>query len=160
MKEYYFKTEKLSVGYDGKPLIENVEFALKKGEILTLIGPNGAGKSTILKSIAGQLALIGGTVYLGEQRMDSIGRAELARTMAVVWTGRMKTELMTCEDVVGMGRYPYTGRFGLLSKEDRLAVQEAMELVHVTAIRRSPIWTSATSWNFFPPYSGWRERKT
>lgn len=135
MKEYYFKTEKLSVGYDGKPLIENVEFSLKKGEILTLIGPNGAGKSTILKSIAGQLALIGGTVYLGEQRVDSIGRAELARTMAAVWTGRMKTELMTCEDVVGMGRYPYTGRFGLLSREDHLAVQEAMELVHVTAIR-------------------------
>ena len=52
---YFFRAEKMTVGYHNKPLIENVEFALKKGEILTLIGPNGAGKSTILKSLTGQL---------------------------------------------------------------------------------------------------------
>ncbi|WP_418882874.1 ATP-binding cassette domain-containing protein, partial [Waltera sp.] len=48
-KSYYITTEKMSVGYDGKPLIEEVEIMLRKGEILTLLGPNGAGKSTILK---------------------------------------------------------------------------------------------------------------
>ena len=53
--EYYFTAEKLAVGYDNRPLIENIDFSLKRGEILTLIGPNGAGKSTILKSIARQL---------------------------------------------------------------------------------------------------------
>ena len=63
---YFFRAEKMTVGYHNKPLIENVEFALKKGEILTLIGPNGAGKSTILKSLTGQLELIAGTVYIGE----------------------------------------------------------------------------------------------
>ena len=47
-KPYYITTEKISVGYDGKPLIEEVEIALRKGEILTLLGPTGAGKSTIL----------------------------------------------------------------------------------------------------------------
>ena len=55
--------------------------------------------------------------------------------MAVVFTEKMKTELMTCEDVVSTGRYPYTGHFGILSKEDHDAVREAMELVHVTEIR-------------------------
>ena len=50
--EYYFTAQKLAVGYDNRPLIENIDFSLKRGEILTLIGPNGAGKSTILKSIA------------------------------------------------------------------------------------------------------------
>ena len=53
--EYYFTAQKLAVGYDNRPLIENIDFSLKRGEILTLIGPNGAGKSTILKSIARQL---------------------------------------------------------------------------------------------------------
>ena len=47
--EYYFTAQKLAVGYDNRPLIENIDFSLKRGEILTLIGPNGAGKSTILK---------------------------------------------------------------------------------------------------------------
>ena len=52
--EYYFKTEKISVGYNGKPLIQNIDIGIGKGQILTLIGPNGAGKSTILKSIVRQ----------------------------------------------------------------------------------------------------------
>ena len=133
--DYYFQTEGYSVGYDGKPLIRQIEIGIQKGEILTLIGPNGAGKSTILKSIAGQLGAIGGSAYLDGRELGAMSGAELARKMAVVFTERLKTELMTCEDVVATGRYPYTGHFGILTKKDREAVKEAMELVHVTEIR-------------------------
>ena len=62
--KYYFWTEKMGVGYHGQPLIENIEFGLEQGEILTLIGPNGAGKSTILKSIARQLDVINGSIWI------------------------------------------------------------------------------------------------
>lgn len=55
--------------------------------------------------------------------------------MAVVLTDKLKTELMTCYDVVATGRYPYTGRFGVLSDEDKKAVDEAMELVNVSQIK-------------------------
>ena len=133
--DYYFQTEGYSVGYDGKPLIRQIEIGIQKGEILTLIGPNGAGKSTILKSIAGQLGVIGGSAYLDGRELGAMSGAELARKMAVVFTERLKTELMTCEDVVATGRYPYTGHFGILTKKDREAVREAMELVHVMEIR-------------------------
>ena len=51
--DYYFTTKQMTVGYQKRPLIRDIEIGLKKGEILTLIGPNGAGKSTVLKSIAG-----------------------------------------------------------------------------------------------------------
>lgn len=130
MKEYYVYTENLTVGYGKKPLIQNIEIRLRQGEILTLIGPNGAGKSTILKSITRQLALLGGTVYLDGTSMASMMNQELAKKLAVVMTERMRTELMTCEDVVATGRYPYTGRLGILGKEDREKVQEALKLVH------------------------------
>ena len=133
--KYYFKTESLSVGYHKKPIIKDIEIGLEKGEILTLIGPNGAGKSTVLKSIAKQLALIAGTIYLDEQSVENMSGTELSQNMAVVLTERLQTEMMTCEDVVATGRYPYTGRFGILSESDRQVVKEAMELVHVTAIR-------------------------
>lgn len=133
--KYYFKTEKMSVGYHSVPLIENIEIGLKQGEILTLIGPNGAGKSTVLKSIANQLALITGTVYLKHQNIEKMSGTQLSQNMAVVLTERLRTELMTCEEVVATGRYPYTGRFGILSKDDLKVVEEAMELVHVTEIR-------------------------
>ena len=75
-KSYYITTEKMSVGYDGKPLIEEVEIMLRKGEILTLLGPKAVqAKSTILKSIARQLSLIAGTVRLdGEDMRTLIGQ--------------------------------------------------------------------------------------
>ena len=128
---YYFQAKQLCVGYQNQPLIQNIEIELKKGEILTLIGPNGAGKSTILKSIARQLELLGGSVLLEDKNLQSLSGRELAKKMAVVFTKRPHTELMTCEDVVATGRYPYTGRFGVLSAKDHEAVQEAMEAVHV-----------------------------
>lgn len=133
--EYYFKTEKLSVGYHGIPLIEEIEFGIHKGEILTLIGPNGAGKSTILKSIARQLEPLGGAVYVEKRDLAGFSRQQLSQSMSVVLTDKIRTELMTCEDVIETGRYPYTGRFGVLSREDHRAVEEAMELVHVTELR-------------------------
>lgn len=135
VKNYYFYTNKICVGYDKKPLIKEIEIELPKGEILTLIGSNGAGKSTVLKSIAGQLSLISGAVYIGRQSLAEMGRGELAKKMSVVFTEKPKTEMMTCEDVVATGRYPYTGRFGILSKEDNQIIEEVMELVHMTDIR-------------------------
>ena len=66
MKDY-FRTIKMAVGYNGKPLMEQIEIGLSKGEILTLIGPNGSGKSTILKSIAGQLTLLGGKMCIRDR---------------------------------------------------------------------------------------------
>lgn len=60
---------------------------------------------------------------------------ELSQNMAVVLTEKLRTEMMTCEEVVATGRYPYTGKFGILSDTDRQAVAEAMELVHVTTLK-------------------------
>ena len=118
MKDYYIKTKDLSVGYQGKVLIRDINLDIKKGEIVTLIGPNGAGKSTILKSVTRQLKLIGGEVYLDSDEIRKLSYKSMARKVAVMLTERMKPELMTCHDVVATGRYPYTGRLGVLSRED------------------------------------------
>ena len=79
MKSYFFYTDQLTVGYDGKPLIKEINIQLNKGEILTLIGPNGAGKSTILKSITRQLSLISGTVYLEQEQMSRMTNREVSK---------------------------------------------------------------------------------
>lgn len=130
MADYYVKTEHLAVGYGGVPLMRDVEIYVNRGEILTLIGPNGAGKSTILKSIIHQLEPVAGTVYLDGRPMARMKEREIARSMSVLMTERIRPELMTCADVVGTGRYPYTGHLGILSREDWKIVREAMELVH------------------------------
>lgn len=125
------RTEHMTVGYRGVPLIRDIDICVRKGEILSLIGPNGAGKSTILKSIIRQLALIAGTVYLDNRAMRDLPERTVAQSMSVLMTERIQPELMTCGDVVGTGRYPYTGRLGILSSDDRRKVREAMALVHV-----------------------------
>ena len=130
MSEYFVETRGLSVGYNGKPLIEQIALNLNQGQIMTLIGPNGSGKSTILKSITGQLEPLGGAVYLDFQAMDRLSRREIAEKMAIVMTDRVHPELMTCRDVVSTGRYPYTGRLGILSETDREKVRWALEQVN------------------------------
>lgn len=126
----FLETEKLSVGYDGKPLIRDVCLQVQRGKIVSLIGPNGSGKSTILKTIVGQLSKVSGTVLLEGAPMERCGQKEIAKRMAILMTERIHPELMTCYDVVSTGRYPYTGALGLLGKEDKRIVEESLELVH------------------------------
>lgn len=125
----YLETKDLAVGYHGKPLIEEIPLHVQRGRIVTLIGPNGSGKSTILKTIIGQLPKVSGTVYLDGKTMQERSRNEIARRMAILMTARMEPELMTCRDVVGTGRYPYTGKLGILSPEDRAIVQQSLAQV-------------------------------
>lgn len=134
MADYYLDLKDLSVGYQGKALIHDINIGINKGEIVTLIGPNGAGKSTILKSITRQLALVGGYVYFDNSSIHNMSYKTLSTRMAVVLTQRMQPELMTCHDVVATGRYPYTGRLGILSREDEDKVEEAMAAVHASEL--------------------------
>ena len=129
MSHPFVETKEMTVGYRGVPLIRDIALRVHRGEILPLIGPNGSGKSTILKSLIRQLALIGGTVYLDGKLLQTLPERDLARTMSVLLTEHVRPELMTCWDVAAAGRYPYTGRLGLLSDEDRAKVDEALALV-------------------------------
>lgn len=127
----YFQLDHVSVGYHNTPLIHDICLDIQKGEIVTLIGPNGSGKSTILKSITRQLRMIGGAVYLDGRELREHSHKELSTRMSVMLTERIKPELMTCRDIVAAGRYPYTGRLGVLSPEDEKIVNESMSAVHV-----------------------------
>ena len=128
-------TEKLSVGYGEKTVVADIALAARTGRILCLIGPNGAGKSTLLKTLIRTLPPTGGAVYLDGKDLRGYREQELARLSAAVLTGRPEPELMRCEEVVAAGRYPYTGRLGILSEEDRRVVRESMEKVGVAALR-------------------------
>ncbi|MFR8854259.1 MAG: ATP-binding cassette domain-containing protein [Oscillospiraceae bacterium] len=84
MKEIYFNTKDLAVGYKGKILIRDIDIQIKKGEILTLIGPNGSGKSTILKSITKHLTAIRGDTFIADASVAHMNYKELSKLVAVV----------------------------------------------------------------------------
>ena len=134
MGEYYFETKDLAVGYDGTVVADKINIGLRKGEILALIGPNGAGKTTALRTMTKQQPPISGQILIGGRDLSKMTEAELSRQMSVVLTDRIQTELMTCRDVVSLGRYPYTGRLGILEKEDNEIVDHCMEITHTTEL--------------------------
>lgn len=129
-KESGIRLEDVAAGYGRKALLNHISLHVSPGNVLTLIGPNGAGKSTILKTVTRQLAELGGTIFLEGTAMSRMREEEVARTLAMVMTERLHPEFMTCREVVATGRYPYTGRLGILSAEDWKLVDDAMQLVH------------------------------
>ncbi len=139
MKENVLTARDISVGYGKKIVVSGLDLEVRSGEILTIIGPNGAGKSTVLKSIASQLPLLGGAVSINGTDIAEMSLNETAKTISVCFTERITAEKMTCEDIVSTGRYPYTGKFGILSADDRKIVREAMELTGVTSIADTDI---------------------
>jgi iron complex transport system ATP-binding protein len=134
----YLKTQNLSVGYSGRALIHDINIAVRKGRILTLIGPNGSGKSTILKTITRHLTQIGGVVSIDNSSILKWSNKELAKKLSVMLTERIDPELMTCGQVVEMGRYPYTNHFGTLTKEDRGIVARSLEMVRAGELAERP----------------------
>ena len=129
----YCETQDLAIGY-GTPLLRDIALQAERGKVLALIGPNGAGKSTLLKTLAGQLAAQGGAVLLDGQTLMTYTPNARARKLALMLPHTARTELATCFDVAAAGRYPYTGRLGILSDADRRAVHEALTLVQAEAL--------------------------
>ena len=118
----------LSAGYGSRIVLSDINFDLAEGRIISLIGPNGSGKSTLLKTLMGDLAPLKGNVLLGDRDLGELTRSEIAKAMAVMMTGNIRPEWMTCREMVASGRYPYTGLLGKLRAADDEAVDEAMEL--------------------------------
>ena len=126
---FFCETNDLAIGYGKAPLAEAIAVGVPRGKILTLIGPNGAGKSTLLKTLAGQLAPVGGTVLLDGQDLTSYTGNARAQKLALMLPHTRRTELTTCFEFAAAGRIPYTGRLGILSDADRQQVHAALELV-------------------------------
>lgn len=129
------ETEKLSVGYGDKAVVSDIRLLAEPGKLVTLIGPNGAGKSTLLKTLLRELPPLAGAVLLEGRPLVGYPPRELAQREAAVLTGRPAPELMRCEELVALGRTPYTGRFGRLGESDRALVEESMALTGVESLR-------------------------
>ena len=128
MREFLCETQELAIGYGKTPLASGIALRANPGQILVLVGPNGAGKSTLLKTLAGQLAPLGGTVLLDGQDLTAYTGTARAQKLALMLPHTRRTELTTCFEFAAAGRIPYTGRLGILSDADRQAVQDALEI--------------------------------
>jgi iron complex transport system ATP-binding protein len=115
--------------YDGRPAVRDVSLALAGGQVCGLLGPNGSGKSTVLRLAAGLLAPRHGTVRLDGQPLAAMGRAEIARRVAVVPQSAPMPDAFTGWEVAFAGRTPHLGPFRGSSAADDAIVCRALALV-------------------------------
>jgi iron complex transport system ATP-binding protein len=134
------KAESISFRYPGREVFRGLNLSLEEGEIVGLIGPNSSGKTTLLKILDGVLAPEAGEVFLRGERIRSLSRSEVARTIAVVPQEMEVPFSFTAGEIVLMGRAPYLGRFSWEKKKDLDIAREGMALTDVLDLEKRPFW--------------------
>ena len=111
------------------------------GTLTCLIGHNGTGKSTLLRTIARLQPSIDGRVLIGDNDISTLKPTHLSCMLSIVLTSRPDVRNMTVEELVALGRAPYTGFWGRLSADDRRIVRHSIESVGITAMAERRVCT-------------------
>ena len=122
----------LSVGYDDKTVLPDINLTAQSGDFIALIGKNGSGKSTLLKTLAGILPALSGDIILDDLNLFSLSPAERARYVSIVLTDQVDVPV-TVREFLSLGRQPYTNMWGQLSDIDKKVVDEVGEKLRITA---------------------------
>lgn len=129
----------ISVGYDRKLILQDLDFQAKAGELTILIGPNGCGKSTLLKALARILPLGAGKVMLGEQNAHATPTRQMAQTLAFLPQGPIAPEGLTVHELVAQGRFPHQSLLRQWSKEDEALTKKALQQTNLTELAQRPL---------------------
>ena len=129
----------LTVGYGARSVLDEVDLALRRGEVTALIGPNGSGKSTLLRAMVRLLAPTGGGVLLDGRAIHELSTREVARRMAALPQQPEVPAGLTVSELVEQGRYPHRGALRTFGVEDRVAVERALEETGMTPFAARPL---------------------
>jgi len=129
------KVSNLSIGYTEKSLThtiaEAINFEIKENELTAVIGINGAGKSTLLKTLSKTLQPIAGEVLIDSGSLQKTPANVLATKLSLVLTQQQVSRNLSVQELIALGRQPYTNWIGKLLPEDTMEVQKAIELIEI-----------------------------
>ncbi|MCH4888259.1 ABC transporter ATP-binding protein [Acidaminobacter sp. JC074] len=126
------EANKLSIAYDGKEVVHQIDMHVKKGEILTIVGPNGCGKSTVLKALTRLKKPTAGSIALEGKSILKMNTKQVAKKMAVLPQIRQTPEDFTVEMLIRYGRYPHGNFTGKLKEEDLNVIRWALTKTGMT----------------------------
>lgn len=129
----------LVLTYDDVVVATDLSIEVPTGEISVLIGPNGSGKSTLLRALARLLKPKGGEVVLDGKSIASYSTKEVARRLAILPQVLVTPESITVEELVAYGRFPQRRTIAGLRDEDRAAIDWALVVTGMTALRHRPV---------------------
>ncbi len=124
--------ENVSLGYDRKPVVQELDYAVNRGELLAIVGPNGAGKSTLLKGIIGEKSPLEGAITRGNLPADEIAYLPQHTNVDLSFP-------ISVFDMVAMGCWRKSGAFGRVNSEDRKRVSAALASVGLSGMESVPI---------------------
>jgi ABC-type cobalamin/Fe3+-siderophores transport system ATPase subunit len=118
----------LVVTYPGaqQNAVDGVSFVAPRGKLTALAGPNGSGKSSIVKAVLRRADITRGSAAIDGRDVRLLPFPELARIVAVVPQREEATFPVQVREYVFLGRYPHLGLWRAPSKDDELAVDEAL----------------------------------
>lgn len=144
MKET-IKIQDLSIGYvsknDVKVVAQHITATIYSGELTCLLGANGVGKSTLLRTLSAFQPKLEGKIFIEGKEIDEFTDKQLSHVISVVLTEKPDIRNMTVEELVGLGRSPYTGFWGTLTKDDKAIVSRAIHQVGIDALQGRMIQT-------------------
>ena len=129
----------LSVGYH-KPILSELSFAPVAGQLTVLLGTNGSGKSTLMKTLAGLIPPLSGTIMLDSHNLQQLLPQQLAKKISVLPQMRQVPE-MTVEQFVTLGRFPHRGYFSPLTLADKQHIAQSIEQCGLGAFTKRYITT-------------------
>ncbi len=120
-------------------LLNNINLSVKAGEIIGLVGRNGSGKSTLLRTIAGLHHPLGGKVLINDQTVHEISGIERAKLIGYVSTEQIIADHIRVNELVALGRFPYTNWIGTLSDDDKTIIDNAINMTGINELREKNI---------------------
>ena len=117
----------LTVSYDQKPVLWNIDVEIPEGALVGIIGPNGAGKSTLVRAITGFVPAQSGVIEPHGQPLSLLSARHIAQQLAVVQQLPVAPESMRVRELVTLGRHPHIGLLGRESHHDATIVNNAMQ---------------------------------
>ncbi|MEA3442580.1 MAG: ABC transporter ATP-binding protein [Chloroflexota bacterium] len=118
----------VSLGYNHRAVLNNINLEAVPGKMLGLIGPNGSGKSTLIKGMTRVINLFSGHIFIDGHEIASMKREELAKFVAVVPQNPVLPEAFTAFEMVLMGRTPHLGLLRYEGGKDIAIVWQAMKM--------------------------------
>ena len=119
----------LTIGYGKRAVLSKLSLVLPAKQLTVLIGSNGCGKSTLLRTLTAAQPELDGDIMIDGKALSSFSATQLSRRLSLVLTDRTGGGGLRTDELVAIGRHPYSGFFGRLTADDRSAVSQALDAV-------------------------------
>ncbi|THV59661.1 ABC transporter ATP-binding protein [Flagellimonas alvinocaridis] len=135
VEKHILSTKELTIGYGVKVVAEHINFSLEAGTLCGIVGANGIGKSTLLRTLGSFQPKLEGRIYLKGKALEDHSPSEMAQKLSVVLTEPPASKNLTVQELIALGRQPYTNWLGSLTASDKEHINQSINAFLLNDLR-------------------------